>query len=221
MTEPGSPTIAARLLDGCFAVRGGVLSAARIPSVPSAGERVTVAELLLLLFCGCTAAITIGYVRLGLRIPGHVIVLAALPMTLGLALAPRRMAGSVMSAGAFGTASLLAAFGGARYGGGSFVSLCLLGPMMDVALVGTRRAWRLYLGLVLAGMTTNLMAFTSRGGGKLLGFDLPGTRPFATWWSQALLTYTISGAVAGLLAALVWFRLRDRRPGRAGAGQRR
>lgn len=208
MREPESPTIVARLVDGCFAVRGGVLSAARVPSLAAAGRRITVAELLLLVLCGSAAAFVIGYVRLGLRIPGHVIVLAAVPMTLGLALAPRRMAGSVMSAGAFGTASLLAAFGGARYGGGSFVSLCLLGPMMDVALAGTRRAWRLYLGLTLAGIATNLLALASRTGGKLLGLDLPGARPFATWWSQALVTYTVSGAVAGLLAAFVWFRLR-------------
>ena len=210
MTEPASPSIVARLVDGCFAVRGGVLAAARVPSLAAAGRRITVAELVLLVLCGSAAAFVIGYVRLGLRIPGHVIVLAAVPMTLGLALAPRRMAGSVMSAGAFGTASLLAAFGGARYGGGSFVSLCLLGPMMDVALAGTRRAWRLYLGLTLAGIATNLLALASRTGGKLLGLDWPGARPFAAWWSQALVTYTASGAIAGLLAALVWFRLRAR-----------
>ncbi len=211
MTEPGSPTAAARLVDGCFAVRRGVLAASRLPSIARVGDRITIAELLLLVLCGSAAAVAIGYVRLGLRIPGHVIVLAALPMALGLALAPRRMAGSIMSAGAFATSSLLATFAGARYGGGSFVSLCLLGPMMDVALAGTRRAWRLYLGLVLAGVAANLLALASRSGGKLLGLDLPGARPFATWWSQALLTYTLSGAVAGLLAALFWFRLRERR----------
>ena len=49
--------------------------------------------------------------------------LAALPMALGMSLAPRRFAGSVMSAGALGTAWLLAAAGVASYGSGSFVSL--------------------------------------------------------------------------------------------------
>jgi hypothetical protein len=211
MIDFPSRTIAERLLDGCFAVRGGVLGASRLPTMAAVGRRVSVAEVLLLLLCGSASACAIGYVRLGLGIPGHAIVLTALPMAFGLALAPRRMAGSVMSAGAFGTATVLTAFAGARYGGGTFVSLCLLGPMMDVALAGTRRAWRLYLGLVVAGVATNLLAFTSRGGAKLFGLDLPGTRPFATWWSQALLTYTLSGAVAGLLAALFWFRLRERR----------
>ncbi len=209
MTEISTRSFPERAIDRCFAVRGGVLAASRLPVVARVDRRVSVAEICLLVLCGCAAAFAQGYVRLGLRIPGHTIVLTALPMAFGLALAPRRMAGSLMSAGAFGTATMLTAFAGARYGGGSFVSLCLLGPMMDVALAGARRSWRLYLGLILAGTITNLLAFTSRGGGKLLGLDLPGTRPFALWWSQALLTYTLSGAVAGLLAALFWFRLRE------------
>jgi hypothetical protein len=214
MADLAERTIAGRLIDGCFAVRGGVLSAARIPSVARIGRRISIAEIVLLLLCGSAAACAIGYVRLGLRIPGHAIVLAAVPMAFGLALAPRRLAGPVMSAGAFGTAALLTAFAGARYGAGSFVSLCLIGPMMDVALVGTRRGWRLYLGLVLAGIGTNVFALVSRTGGKLLGFDLPGTRPFGTWWAQALLTYTLCGAVAGLLGAMFWFQLRRREPQR-------
>ncbi len=226
MGEVGSPTIAGRIVDSCFAVRGGVLSAARIPGVAAAGRRVRVAEIVMLLLCGCAAACTVGYVRLGLRIPGHAIVLAALPMTFGLAMAPRRLAGSVMSAGAFGTATLLTAFAGARSGGGSFVSLSLLGPVMDVALTAARHAWRIYLSLVLAGVVTNLLALVSRTGGKLLGLDLPGARPFGSWWSQALVTYTLSGVVAGLLGALFWFHITGPgeagRAGRAGAaGERR
>ncbi len=211
MIDPEWRTSSARLLNGLFAVRDGVLSAVRVPSLTRLDRRVTVAEIVLLLLCGAASACAIGYVRLGLRIPGHAIVLAAIPMTLGLALAPRRMAGSLMSAGAYGTAALLSGFAGARYGAGSFVSLCLLGPMMDIALAGTRRGWRLYLGLVLAGVAANFMALVSRTGGKILGFDLPGTRPFGTWWSQALLTYTLSGAVAGLLGAFLWFNLTGRR----------
>jgi hypothetical protein len=214
MADLAERTITGRLVDGCFAVRGGVLSAARIPSVARIGRRISIAEIVLLFLCGSAAACAIGYVRLGLRIPGHAIVLAVVPMAFGLALAPRRLAGSVMSAGAFGTAALLTAFAGARYGSGSFVSLCLIGPMMDVALVGTRRGWRLYLGLVLAGIGSNFCALVSRTGGKLLGFDLPGTRPFGAWWAQALLTYTLCGAVAGLLGAMFWFQLRGREPQR-------
>ncbi len=211
MLDFGSRPIGERLIDGCFAVRGGVLAAARFPSLARLGRRITVAELTLLLLSGAAAACAIGYVRLGLRIPGHAIVLAVLPMAFGLALAPRRMAGSIMSAGALGTAALLTSFAGARYGGGSFVSLCLIGPAMDVALAGTRRGWRLYLGLAASGVAANFCALVSRTGGKLLGFDLPGTRPFGDWWMQALLTYTLSGAIAGLLGAIAWFHFKAER----------
>jgi hypothetical protein len=210
MSQLESRTTGERILDGCFAVRAGVRSAARVPSLAALDSRITIAEVVLLLLCGAAAACAIGYIRLGLRIPGHAIVLAVVPLAFGLAVAPRRMAGSLMSTGAFGTAMLLTAFAGARYGGGSFVSLCLVGPAMDVALTGTHRGWRLYLGLVMAGITANFFALVSRTGGKLLGFDLPGTRPFGTWWKQALLTYALSGAVAGLLGALLWFQIRTR-----------
>ncbi len=210
MTEFAGKTTGERILDGCFAVRPGVREAARVPGLARLDTRVTLAELVLLLLCGSAAAFAIGYIKLGLRIPGHAIVLAVVPVAFGLAIAPRRMAGSVMSAGAFGTAALLSAFAGARYGGGSFVSLCLVGPMMDVALARVRSGWRLYVGLILAGVAANFCALVSRTGGKVLGFDLPGTRPFGTWWTQALLTYTLSGAVAGLLGARFWFHLRRR-----------
>jgi hypothetical protein len=133
------------------------------------------------------------------------IVLAVLPMALGLSLAPRHLAGSVMSAGAFGTAALLSALGATTYGSGALVSLGLIGPMMDLALRRVRSGWRLYAGLALSGVAANLLALGSRAATKVLGLDLAGARPFDSWWLQALGTYTVSGIVAGLLGALCWF----------------
>jgi hypothetical protein len=100
------------------------------------------------------------------------------------------------------------------FGSGSFVSLCLLGPLMDLALRGARRGGRVYAALVLAGTATNLMALGSRASFKLLGLDTGG-RPFDSWWLQALGTYTASGIVAGLLGALCWFHLRTKDQGLA------
>ncbi len=190
-------------------VHDGLLAAARVPSFAGAGRRVSAVEVVTLLAAGVTAAFAMAYVRLGLRIPGNAILLAVFPMAWGLALAPRRLAGSLMSAGAFATASALT-FGGTRFGSGAFVSLCLTGPLLDVALAGARRGWRLYLGFVLAGLGTNLLAFGSRAAMKLAGTDLPGMRPLAGWWSQALLTYAACGAIAGLVSAGFWFQFRDR-----------
>jgi hypothetical protein len=194
-------------MDHWFSVRDGLISAGRLPSLAAARAPISALEVLLLLGCGAAAAAAVGLVKLGLGIPGHVIVLAAVPMALGVSLAPRRLAGSVMSAGALGTAWLLAG-AGASYGSGSFVSLTLLGPMMDVALRNARTGRRVYAALVLAGLATNLLALASRAAAKLTGLDVG--RPFDSWWLQAIVTYTLAGAVAGLLGAVCWFHFRDR-----------
>ena len=199
------------MVNDWFAVHDGLVSATRFPSLARARNRISAIELLLLLSCGVAAAAAVAYVKLSLRIPGHSIVLAALPMVLGLSLAPRRLAGSVMSAGAIGAAWLLSAVGGASFGSGSSVSLLLIGPMMDVAVRHARGGWRVYGALILAGVATNLLALGSRAAFKVLGLDLAaGARPFDSWWLQASVTYTLSGVVAGLFGALCWFHFNAR-----------
>jgi hypothetical protein len=191
-----------------FVIHDGLTGAARLPSLARQQPRITTAELLLLLGCGAWAAAAVGYARLGLGIPGHSIVLAALPMAFGLSLAPRRFAGSVMGAGACGTALLLTT-AGASYGSGAVISLSLLGPMMDVAVRRARRGRLIYVALGLSGVATNLLALASRAATKILGLDI-GSRPFDSWWLLAMVTYTLSGVVAGLLGALCWFHFNDR-----------
>lgn len=193
-----------------FVVNDGLAASGRLPTLSRVDSRMSAAEVLLLLFCGAAAAATVGMVKLGLRIPGHAIVLAVLPMAFGLSLAPRRLAGSVMSAGAIGTALLLSRLGVASYGSGSSVSLFLIGPCIDLALLGARPGWRLYLGLVLAGVSANVLALASRAAAKLTGLDLASARPFDSWWIQASVTYTLSGALAGLVGAICWFHLKKR-----------
>jgi hypothetical protein len=200
-----------------FIAHEGLADAARLPSLAQVRQRISAAELLLLLTSGAAAAVAVGTAKLGLGIPGHSIVLAALPMVLGMALAPRRFAGSVMSAGALGSAWMLAGAGVAGFGAGSFVSLCLLGPMMDVALRNAQTGRRVYAALILAGVLTNVLALASRAGSKIIGLDLGG-RPFDSWWLQASMTYALSGAVAGLLGALCWFHFNSMGP-RRGSGQ--
>ena len=192
-----------------LSVHDGLLGAGRLPPITRPQRRASVAEWLLLLTCGGAGAAAVGLVKLSLGIPGHSIVLAALPMVLGVSLAPRHLAGSVMSVSALGTAWLLSA-GGVSYGAGSFASLLLIGPMMDVAMSRARSGWRVYVALVLSGVAANLLALGSRAAAKLLGLDLAGARPFDSWWLQASVTYTLSGVAAGLLSALCWFHFNDR-----------
>lgn len=196
------------MLNDLFVVHDGLAGAARFPPLGRSRDRISALEVLFLLGCGAAAASAVGLIRLRLGIPGHAIVLAALPMAFGMSMAPRRLAGCIMGAGALGTGALLATFG-ANYGSGSFVSLTLLGPMMDLALRGVRSGWRVYAALVLSGALTNLLALVSRGAGKLLGID-PGGRSFETWSTQAAFTYTTAGVIAGLLGAICWFHFRDR-----------
>ena len=197
------------MVNDWFVVHDGLLGAGRFPSLARTRQRVSAAEWLLLVGCGAAAAAAIGFIKLSLRIPGHSIVLAALPMVFGMSLAPRRLAGSVMSAGALGSSWLLSA-AGADFGAGATVSLLLFGPMMDVALNRVHSGRRAYAALVLSGVATNLLALGSRAAAKVLGLDLAGARPFDSWWLQASVTYTLSGVVAGLLGALCWFHFNDR-----------
>jgi hypothetical protein len=196
-----------------FITHKGLVDAGRLPSLAQVRRRISVAELLILFASGAAAAVAVGKAKLGLGIPGHSIVLAALPMVLGMALAPRRFAGSVISTGALGTAWALAGLGVADFGAGSFVSLCLLGPMMDAALHKAQTGRRVYAALILAGVLTNVLALASRAGAKVIGLDV-GSRPFDSWWLQASMTYTLSGAVAGLLGALCWFHFNSAGPQR-------
>jgi hypothetical protein len=198
------------MVNDWFDVNDALRGAARFPPLVRPRQRISAVELVLLLACGAAAAAAVGFAQLGLRIPGHAIVLSALPMAFGLSLAPRRLAGSVMSAGALGTAWLLGGISGASYGSGATVSLLLLGPMMDIALRRARSGWPVYAALVSSGVAANLLALGSRAAVKILGLDLAAARPFDSWWLQAAGTYTLSGVVAGLLGALCWFHFHDR-----------
>jgi hypothetical protein len=198
------------MINNWFGVHEGLVTAARVPPIARLRARISALELLLLLLCGAGAASASAFMRLGLRIPGSSIVLAVIPLVLGLAIAPRRLAGLIMSTGALATASAFTVAGMTHYGTGAIVSLCLTGPLMDLALARALSGWRLYAGLMVAGMTANVLALTSRGAAKILGLDLAGTRPFGTWWSQAVLTYLLCGAAAGLIGALCFFHLRNR-----------
>ena len=137
--------------------------------------------------------------KLSLGIPGHSIVVAGLPMALRVSLAPRRLAGSVMSAGALGTMDARPQL--ARLRIRSIVSLLLIGPMMDIALGWARTGWRVYAALLLAGVAANLLALGSRSATKVLGLDTERV-PSTPWWLQALITYPLSGAIAGIVGAL-------------------
>lgn len=153
-----------------------------------------------------TAAITI-LVNLHLRIPGHAILKVVFPIAAGLALVPRRGAGSIIGASALVTAlsMRMGGLGGAGLGFGALTSLTLIGPLLDWMLRYARSSRSLYIGFIFAGLAGNLSALLVRGTLKGLGLEHAGRRPLALWLSQAAVTYTLCGIAAGLLSASVWF----------------
>lgn len=142
-----------------------------------------------------------------LRIPGNAILRIIFPVVLGLAAVPRHRSGTLMSLSAAASAILMQSLG-FRIGVGSMTSLVLIGPCLDLCLrrVGNGR-W-LYGGMMGAGLLCNLLALTIRAATKFGGWDGIGTRPFVTWWQQAVVSYVACGLIAGLLSAIVWFRFR-------------
>lgn len=196
-------------------VHEGLLASSRMPSLARAGVQVSAVEVLALIVIGAGAAVlSAALPDFHLRIPGHAIIRSVFPMALGMAFVPRRFGGMVMGGSGLTTALVLKGFGVTGLGAGALTSLALTGPLLDIALLRARRGWQLYLAFILAGLTSNLVAFLVRGGFKFLTFDFAGGRPAGEWWSHAVITYPLCGVLAGFISACVWFQFRG---GRAGA----
>ncbi len=199
------------MLPGILHVHEGLRVHGRVRVLAVSADRVSALELGLLVLLGAAAAAGAVLPDFNLRIPGHAILRSVVPLALGMALVPRRGSGVVMSGSALATALLLR-LGNLGPGAGAFTSLCLTGPLLDLALARARRGWHVYLGLVLGGLVSNLAALLVRGGLKAFLLETPGARPAGAWFSQAIITYPVCGMLAGLLSALLWFQLRERRP---------
>lgn len=172
------------------------------PSVPSEAS-----EIAFLASCGFVAAVASGYFDFRLRIPGHAILRAIFPMVLGLAVVPRRGAGTVMGTAALATGlGLRALFPAGGLSLGALTSLTLVGPALDLSLRHAHVGWRLYAGCAAAGLAANIMAFATRGGAKLLGWERLGARPWSDWLVHASFSYVVCGILAGLISGMIWFQ---------------
>lgn len=189
----------------------GLLGSSRLQPLARTAHVTSAAEWAALIGVGIVTAATSTLFDLHLRVPGHAILKVAFPVAAGLALVPRRGAGSIIGGSALATAiSLrLAGLGGAGFGFGALTSLTVIGPILDWTLRHARSSRSVYLGFILAGLASNLLALFVRGSLKGLGLEHAGGRPFGVWLSQAVITYTLCGIAAGLLSALVWFSARS------------
>ena len=186
----------------------GIRQRSRFSSITSTREQLLPLELTTLLLAGFLAAAVTAFADLGLKIPGHSIIRAIFPMAFGLAVAPRRGAGCVMG-GSATISAMMFRWGGHSIGYGAMTSLFVTGPMLDVAVHWMKSGRRLYFGLALAGLTSNMIAFLIRGDIKYFGADHAHGLLLASWKLKAVFTYPVCGLVAGLFSAWVWFRFRD------------
>jgi hypothetical protein len=209
-------------------------NAARWGALLERRQRSQTVEWATLVVLGVVAALATSVPWGGLRVPGHAILRGMLPLVLGISLVPRRTAGTVMSVSAF------AAFVALRVGGvglpnpAAWVGLLCLGPAADLALLGAKANGLLYLRFAAAGLVANLAAFVARmaigpagavvagarlttgpgsgtgmGGGRGMGLREVGL-PIEVFWLPALASFVLCGALAGLLCAALWFRVRPR-----------
>ena len=183
----------------------GLCQATRLPWLQHTERALPALEWAGLMLFGGLAACASIFWDWGLRMPGHSILQAVFPMVCGLAVVPRRGAGSVMGAGALLTWGALHWGGHVSTGFGSTTSLLLTGPLMDAALWTAKPGRRLYLSFALAGLAANGAAFAMRGTVKYFGWEGVTKRPFAAWWPEAVFTYALCGVLAGLISAAVWF----------------
>lgn len=190
-----------------FSWHSPLSAASRLRVTPGAGiTPISVSETAVLLACGATAAAAVLMLDFKLQLPGHAILRAVFPLALGLALVPRRGAATVMGAGAVSTAAALVFGGWGEKGLGSMTSLCVIGPLVDLAVSRSSTGRRVYLSFITAGVLTNLAALAVQASAKYFGFGGGGGKSLAVWLPMALVTYPVFGAVAGLVSAAAWFR---------------
>lgn len=191
--------------DWTLALHPGLADASRLPASRRQAQA-ELSELLLLVLAGCVAALAVMLLDFSWKIPGHAILRAVFPMACGLALVPRRLGGLVMGLSA---ALTLSAGGLARLelpGWGATTSLLCLGPVLDVILARASTSWRVWIGFAFGGLAANLVALAVQGSLKWSS----GTAGFAAldgWIQRAAISYPLCGLAAGLISAIVWFRL--------------
>ena len=166
------------------------------------------AEVACLLACGAASALAVGLIHHSFGIPGIAILRGVLPIALGFAIVPRRSAGTTVSMGAGATAAAMNAAHLGEFQIPALVGTLAFGPVLDLALAGRPQAWQIYLRFAVAGAAANLLAFSSKFAAAYMGWHFPGNGKVTSFWSLPLGSFLLCGALAGLISAAIWFRLR-------------
>lgn len=184
--------------------------AARIHPLWLSGDRSRAIEIAILISAGIVAAAAVAFLPLQIRVPGHAILKAALPMVFGISLAPRRAAGTISGIAAAAAVGLFQLAGVGNLQAAAVTSLLALGPAIDLAMLGVARGWLIYLRIAAAGLAANLLAFAVRWGTAWLELDGPRPHTMQQIGIGAFLSFAACGLAAGLLSAVICFRRSSR-----------
>jgi hypothetical protein len=173
---------------------------ARQGDFSSTAAQFTSRELAILGLAGVAATLTIAFVQTPLRIPGHAVLKAALPLAFGMAFVTRPLAGTIAGSASLFAGAILLLAGVGNLQAAAMVSLLLCGPAFDWArnkADSSRHA--LIARFVLAGLFVNLAAFAVRFGAAFWQAD--GWHPlnFRVLGSMAIVSFAVCGIVAGLM----------------------
>jgi hypothetical protein len=201
------------MLRDAFPIHAGLHDSTRFPSLSqrtSEPDRAQIGEVVWLVAMGVGAGAITSVWDFQLKLPGHAILRSVPLIALGLATVPRRNAGWLLGASAALGVTGMALAGGPSPGIGAGTSLLLIGPVLEVALRRAGSGKQVYGSFVLAGLVSNLAAFVARALPKLFGMEAPRGKSLSAWAPSALVSYALCGILAGLLSAMICFRVRSR-----------
>ena len=171
----------------------------------------SLSELLILIVAGALATTFVAFLPMPIRIPGHAILKAALPLMCGVALVPRPFAGTMAGMASLVTVAIFLMLGIGHLQGAAVTSLMAMGPAIDWALRGSDGGrWQLYLRFALAGLAANLLAFTVRWGLALFQAESLHSLNMKHMALAALASFMLCGIAAGLISGVICFRTENK-----------
>jgi hypothetical protein len=171
-----------------------------------------VRDVTFLFIAGVAATTLVACVPTPIRVPGHAILKAALPLACGLAFVGRPWSGTIAAVSALATAALFLVLGIGHLQTAALVSLLALGPAMDWSRRSDAKGHDLLLRFAFAGLMANMLAFVTRWGVAWLSTD--GWHPlnFQHVAYGAFCSFALCGLAAGLLCAVFCYRSSEKLP---------
>lgn len=186
-----------------------MVDSSRLSIISRSQSSLQIREYLLIIGMGVITGFIVQYVNFHLKIPGHAILKSVLPISIGTAIVPRKSTGTMIAMVGLFTLLLLRVAHGTMTGTGALTSLAATGIFIDIAKNIGQSGWRLSMAFVIAGLSSNMLAFIVRGSWR---FWLQNSFEFYGWMSTAEITYPTCGVLAGLLSSLLLFRMTPNSP---------